>query len=430
MSRNIVIFPNRNLTGSTDQPYITFSGLTTGTISLVVEDDGSITFDGDTGSLFGISDNKDGLLHSVNDVSGLPIFQVYDDDRLVMGKWDDPTLTISGQTFNIIGGQEHTILYGVTGTTIMGGKNITGTTSNMLYVPQLNIQTIGVGASVNNLGIDANGNVTTGSTGGGGNTFWEYGDGDSNSVIDIYGDHTIVVSSSNTMIAGGQNNSGDTTTHSFFGGGSGNTITESDYSGIIAGINNDVSGFSFRSAIIGGQNNYLGNTQNSVILGGQNIQGTSSDTAYVPSLNISTVNGTAPIFNLGVDSNGFVVTGTTGGGGGITIDPYEDVGNVNTINWDVSGTSTNYEATLTGNTTLNISNVRNGEYGTLILTQDGTGSHTISFGTAPGGHRIVNGGGGGSGGSPTLTAAANAIDILSFTYNGSLLYWTVGNDYT
>ncbi len=116
-------------------------------------------------------------------------------------------------------------------------------------------------------------------------------------------------------------------------------------------------------------------------------------------------------------------SGTTGGGG-VTIDPYEDVGNVNTINWDVSGTSTNYEATLTGNTTLNLTNVRNGDYGTLIVTQDGVGSHTLTFGA--GSHRVVNGGAG----IPKLTTTAGATDILSFTYNGTVFYWTVGNDYT
>jgi hypothetical protein len=110
--------------------------------------------------------------------------------------------------------------------------------------------------------------------------------------------------------------------------------------------------------------------------------------------------------------------------GGVTIDPYQDEGNVNSITWDVSGTSTNYEATLTGDTTLNITNVRNGDYGTLIVTQDGTGSHTLSFGA--GINKVVNGGGG----APTLTATAGATDILSFTYNGSTFYWTVGNDYT
>ena len=145
-------------------------------------------------------------------------------------------------------------------------------------------------------------------------------------------------------------------------------------------------------------------------------------------LNIGTLGGGASVNNLGIDASGNVVAGTAGGG--LTIDPYNDLGNVNTTQtWDVSGTSTNYELTLTGSITLNLNNVRNGDYGTIIVEQDGVGSHTLTFGTingAAGTHKVVNGGGG----SPTLTSTPNAIDILSFTYNGTTMYWTVGNDYT
>lgn len=129
------------------------------------------------------------------------------------------------------------------------------------------------------------------------------------------------------------------------------------------------------------------------------------------------------------DSGGTATWQASTGGGGVSIDPYEVVPSNTTVNWDVSGTSTNYQTILTGNTTLNLNNVRNGDYGTIILEQDTTGSHTLSFGTVNGvsaTHRVVNGGGG----SPTLTINPNAIDIASFTYNGSALYWTVGNDYT
>lgn len=116
--------------------------------------------------------------------------------------------------------------------------------------------------------------------------------------------------------------------------------------------------------------------------------------------------------------------------GGVSIDPYNDVGDTGTtLTWNVSGLSTNFQARLTGNTTLSLTNVRNGEYGTLILTQDGVGSRTITFGTVNGAattHRVANGGGG----TPTLTSNATAIDILTFTYNGTTMFWTVGNDYT
>jgi hypothetical protein len=116
---------------------------------------------------------------------------------------------------------------------------------------------------------------------------------------------------------------------------------------------------------------------------------------------------------------------------GITnpINSYFSAGSGTTVNWDVSGQSTNYEITLTGTTTLNLSNVRNGEYGTIIVRQDGVGGRTITLGTINGSggtHRVANGGGG----SIVLTSNASAIDVLTFTYNGSIMFWTVGNDYT
>ena len=155
----------------------------------------------------------------------------------------------------------------------------------------------------------------------------------------------------------------------------------------------------------------------SVIIGGSNITATTSDTVYVPNLNIGTVGGSTPINNLGIDGDGNVVAGNGG------INPYNNVGSASTLTWDVSGTSTNYEITLTANTELTMTNVRNGDYGTLIIHQDNSGSRELTF--AGGTNYVVNGGGG----APTLTTDAFAIDILSFTYNGDSFFWTVGNDY-
>jgi hypothetical protein len=169
----------------------------------------------------------------------------------------------------------------------------------------------------------------------------------------------------------------------------------------------------------------------SVVLGGQNITGTTDDTVYIPYLNISNLAVGSPVNNLGIDSNGNVVVGTSGSGstGNVTIDPYFNVGSASTLTWDVSGTSTNYEITLTANTALNLTNVRNGDYGSLILNQDSVGSRSMTLGTVNGSsitHLVVNGGGG----LVSLTTNPNAVDLLSFTYNGSKMFWTVGNDYT
>jgi hypothetical protein len=141
------------------------------------------------------------------------------------------------------------------------------------------------------------------------------------------------------------------------------------------------------------------------------------------------VSGLTAGTNISLTNNsGNFTIAVTGVTGGPSIDPYFNSGSGSTITWNVSGQSTNYEATLTAaTTTLNLTNVRNGDYGTIILTQDSVGGRIISLGTinGPSGiHRVANGGGG-----ITLTSNANAIDILTFTYNGSLMYWTVGNDY-
>ena len=98
--------------------------------------------------------------------------------------------------------------------------------------------------------------------------------------------------------------------------------------------------------------------------------------------------------------------------------------------WDLSGQSTNFEITLVAPTSqLDLTNVRNGEYGTIIVHQDASGGRALTLGTingAVGKHYVVNGGNG----FVTLSATASDIDILSFTYNGEYTFWTVGNDYT
>ena len=47
---------------------------------------------------------------------------------------------------------------------VLGGQNLTGATNDTVYVPYLNINNLATGTSINNLGIDVNGNVVTGIT--------------------------------------------------------------------------------------------------------------------------------------------------------------------------------------------------------------------------------------------------------------------------
>ena len=90
------------LTRPTGQnPQIQFSGSAYRSIALEVLESGSIAFMGDSGSLFSISDSLIGSLMSVNDISGLPILEVFDTDKVVMGSFGQNTLVVTGSMVGI-----------------------------------------------------------------------------------------------------------------------------------------------------------------------------------------------------------------------------------------------------------------------------------------------------------------------------------------
>ena len=92
-----------------------------------------------------------------------------------------------------------------------------------------------------------------------------------------------------------------------------------------------------------------------------------------------------------------------------------------TITWDTGGYATSHATvTLGGNRTLDITNAVAGASGILIVTQDATGSRTL---TLPAGSLSA-------GGSITLTTTASAVDVLSWVYDGTSYYWTFGADFS
>ena len=104
-------------------------------------------------------------------------------------------------------------------------------------------------------------------------------------------------------------------------GSTNSSIVNSIGTAIIGGSGNNIYSGSQYSTVIGGIGNVMGlNASKSVILGGQNITGTTDDTVYVPNLNIGTIGSGSPSINLGLDSSGNIVTGTTGLGGSGTVD--------------------------------------------------------------------------------------------------------------
>jgi hypothetical protein len=95
-----------------------------------------------------------------------------------------------------------------------------------------------------------------------------------------------------------------------------------------------------------------------------------------------------------------------------------------TITWDYTTQTREAKVTLAGNRSLSITNLPANKvvYLTLAVIQDATGSRTL---TLPSGTKVINGGSG----AVTLTTTANAVDILSFRWNGTTLYCTYGKNY-
>ena len=89
-----------------------------------------------------------------------------------------------------------------------------------------------------------------------------------------------------------------------------------------------------------------------------------------------------------------------------------------TINWNIKK-GYNSKLILNSNKILVLEQLTSGDYGTIELVQDSTGSRTLTLPL----NSIVMGTQGGS--TLTLTTTPNAIDIVSFYNNGTTLYWSL-----
>jgi hypothetical protein len=83
-----------NVTAS--RAYLSASNGTVNGPTLTVYGSGSsqpvLTVQGSQGELFSITDSLSGSLYSVNDISGLPILEVFSDNTVLIGNYQDPML--------------------------------------------------------------------------------------------------------------------------------------------------------------------------------------------------------------------------------------------------------------------------------------------------------------------------------------------------
>jgi hypothetical protein len=101
-----------NITAS--RAYFSASNGTTNGPTLVVQGSGSaqpiFTVQGSQGELFSVTDSLSGSLFSVNDISGLPILEVFSDNTILMGDYLAPSLNTTVKTTTAVG---NNIIYSI-----------------------------------------------------------------------------------------------------------------------------------------------------------------------------------------------------------------------------------------------------------------------------------------------------------------------------
>jgi len=163
------------------------------------------------------------------------------------------------------------------------------------------------------------------------------------------------------------------------------------------------------------------------------VTGSPVTTSGTLNINLSGTSGGIPYFSSStvLSSSAALAANQPVVGGGAGTAPatisltYATLTDGATITWAIgSGAYQNAKVTLGGNRTLNITGPLNGGQYTLEIVQDATGSRTLALGTGCT-WKVIGGGAG----AITLSTAANAIDVLSFTYDGTNCLATLGKNF-
>jgi len=138
----------------------------------------------------------------------------------------------------------------------------------------------------------------------------------------------------------------------------------------------------------------------------------SNDKDIRPDIELITIEDFISVIPSGITSTPQILTG----GDGAT-----------NITWDYSN-GYNAKVTLSGAPAAvrvldEPTNVSSGDYGTLMVVQDVVGTKTL---TLPASFKVVNGGTG----AITITATPNAIDVISWVYDGTNFLVSFGLNFT
>jgi hypothetical protein len=100
---------------------------------LIVQGSGSTVLDiqGSQGQLFSVTDSLTGSLFSVNDISGIPILEVFSDNRVLIGTFGAEAIKVSGSFANMTGSLLGTA--SVASTSIITTQDTTPVTYNVVF---------------------------------------------------------------------------------------------------------------------------------------------------------------------------------------------------------------------------------------------------------------------------------------------------------
>jgi hypothetical protein len=108
----------------------------------------------------------------------------------------------------------------------------------------------------------------------------------------------------------------------------------------------------------------------------------------------------------------------------VSIMEYKPITDAPTIVWNMTNpVINNGKIVLKGNRTLVLNNLVNGTTGTLVVYQDNVGGRKLVL---PSNSKVINN----NQGKIFLSSSPNSIDILSFTFDGTFLFWSYGNSYS
>jgi hypothetical protein len=220
-----------------------------------------------------------------------------------------------------------------------------------------------------------------------------------------------------------------------------------------SGYDNSAYGFNALNGSVSGSNNSALGSNSAV----NNSTGSNNTAIGMSALALNTTgsNNTALGYQANVGANNLTNATAIGNGAIVSASNTIQLGNANVTNVNTSGGLTaasittpiyastpqtltdatiiawnplnglNASVTLGGNRTLNFSgSLIAGSYGTLVVTQDGTGSRTLTLPSTA--NKVL-----GSTSTTTiaLSTAAGAKDILNFYYDGTNCFWNIGQGY-